>query len=126
MKKIIYSILIIASCVLILSCAKNEVPDTIVLPDASVLSVQASWGVVTSNYLRLREKASVESGALTGLTKGTVVSLETTTDRKETIDNLTSFWYRVNIDGIHGWVFGAYLEVFNNEADAEKRAAELR
>jgi hypothetical protein len=126
MKRSIIFIALISLLVFSHSCTKNDEPERIVLPDTSVLSVQSSWGVVTSNYLRLREKSSVESSALTGFTKGTVVQLVSATDKKETIDKLTSFWYRVNIDGIQGWVFGAYLEVFPNKEDAQKRAAELR
>ncbi len=108
------------------SCAKNDVPERIDLPDTSVLSVEASWGVVTSNYLRLREKASVESNSLTGLTKGTVLRLESATDRKETIEKITSVWYRVDAEGMRGWVFGGYLEVFTSKADAERRALDMK
>lgn len=96
------------------------------LPNASVLSVQSSWGVVTSNYLRLREKAALDSEALTGLTKGSVVEIISATDKKETIDKLTSFWYRIDIDGIRGWVFGAYIDIFTSKPDAEKRADEIK
>jgi hypothetical protein len=126
MKKSIILLSLLLLTIFFHSCGKKAIPDRIVLPAASVLSSQSSWGVVTGNYLRLREKSSLDSGALTGLTKGSVVELLATTDKTDTIDKLTSYWYRVEIDGIRGWVFGAYLDVFPTKADAEKRASEIK
>jgi len=126
MKRTIALLLIFVLIPVFICCVKKNIPDTIVLPPMSVLSAQSSWGVVTSNYLRLREKPSQDSSVLTGITKGTVVQIVSTTDRKETIDKDTSFWYRIDVEGIRGWAFGAFLEVFTSSAEAEKRAAELQ
>jgi uncharacterized protein YgiM (DUF1202 family) len=126
MKKIIKFLFIPAIIIILFSCMRSNIPDSIVLPGTSVLAAESSWGVVTGNYLRLREKPSQESGVLTGITKGTVVQIISATDRKETIEKSTSFWYRIDVEGIRGWAFGAYLEVFTSSAEAEKRAAELQ
>jgi hypothetical protein len=126
MKKQVFIIILIAFALVAGSCTKKKIPDRIVLPQTSFLTEQKSWGVVTSNYLRLRQKPSQNADTLSGLTKGSVVELVASTDRKETIDGNSSFWYRVNMDGLQGWVFGAYLDIFPNEADARSSARELK
>jgi hypothetical protein len=126
MKKSIITFALLSLLLGGISCVRKTANDSIVLPNTSVLSVQSSWGVVTSNYLRLREKAALDSEALTGLTKGSVVEIISATDKKETIDKLTSYWYRIDIDGIRGWVFGAYIDIFTSKPDAEKRADEIK
>lgn len=107
------------------SCKKKEL-ETIVLPPTSVLTVRTNWGVVTSNFLRLRERPSRESTVLIGIPKGIIVEILSNTETPETIEEETAFWYRVNFDGRFGWVFGAYLEVFGSKKDAEGYSREIQ
>jgi hypothetical protein len=108
-----------------ISCKKEE-PETIVLPPISVLTAHSNWGVVTSNFLRLRERPSKQSNVLMGIPKGIIVEILSNTEIPETIEKETAFWYRVNFDGLFGWVFGAYLEVFGSKKDAEDYLQEMQ
>lgn len=120
--------LTIMICVLLLSASvscKKEEQETIVLPPTSVLLVRSNWGVVTSNFLRLRERPSRQATVLIGIPKGIVIEILSNTEIPETIEKETAFWYRVNFDGLFGWVFGAYLEVFGSKKDAEDYSQEI-
>ncbi|MBN2535560.1 MAG: SH3 domain-containing protein [Spirochaetales bacterium] len=116
-------------CVLLfytsVSCKKEE-PETIVLPPTSVLNVRSNWGVVTSNFLRLRERPSKQANVLMGIPKGIIVEILSNTEIAETIEKETAFWYRVNFDGLFGWVFGAYIEVFGSKKEAEDYSQEIQ
>lgn len=108
-----------------MSCKKEE-QETIVLPPTSVLTAHSTWGVVTSNFLRLRERPSKQAVSLAGIPKGIIVEILSNTEIPETIEKETAYWYRVNFDGLFGWVFGAYLEVFGSKKDAEDHSREIR
>ena len=43
-------------------------------------------------------------------------------DAEDTVENEVGYWYRINYDGLKGWVFGSYLEIFDSRAQAEKYA----
>jgi len=96
------------------------------LPSTTVLSVGSRWAVVNTNYLRLREKPLKDANVLDGLTKGTVVEVLASTETEETIENATSYWYRISLEGLKGWVFGAYLEILDSRSRAEDLAETLR
>ena len=108
------------------ACGQKQSEGPIQLPSTSVLTVRSSWGVVTSNYLRMRTNPSKTSSVLDGLTKGTIVEVLSTTEKEETIEDETALWFRISLDGLKGWVFGAYLEVLDSQSDAEAYARELK
>ena len=96
------------------------------LPSTTVLSVGSRWAVVNTNYLRMREKPLRDAAVLDGLTKGTVVEVIASTESEETIDDATSYWYRISLEGLKGWVFGAYLEIVDSRSKAEDLAERLK
>lgn len=104
---------------------KSEVPG-IELPATSVLSVQSSWGVVKSTHLRLRENPSLESKVITTLWRGGVLEVLSKTDQRETIEGEEDYWYRISFEGLSGWVFGAYLEIFSSKEQARAVSRELK
>lgn len=112
--------------ILIYSCGVKQSEGPIQLPSTSVLSIRSNWGVVKSNYLRMRTKPLKTASVLDGLTKGTIVEVLSSTEKEETIENETSYWFRINLDGLKGWVFGAYLEVLDSRSNAEAFARELQ
>lgn len=107
-------------------CEKStEAPD-IVLPATSVLSVQSSWGVVKSTHLRLRDNPSLESEVVTTLWRGSLLEVLSKTDQREKIEGEEDFWYQISFEGISGWVFGAYLEIYQSKEKAEAFSRELK
>ena len=70
-------------------------------------------GTVNDNHVRIRSIPSLEnSKILTTVNKGTKLKVYTYTKNKDTIDGLTSSWYRVSYTENEkdcGWIFGAYV-----------------
>ena len=125
--KKVKSLLIITSILIFMSFScKQEEKEKIILPPTSVLTTRSTWGVVTSNFLRLRERPSKQSEVLAGIPKGIIIEILSNTEIPETIEKETAFWYRVNFDGLFGWVFGAYLEAFNLKSKAEEYSREIQ
>ena len=88
--------------------------------------MRGSWGVVDTNYLRLRADPTQTAEVLAGLTKGTVLKILSATEKKETVEDETDYWYRVSLEGLEGWVFGAYLEIVESQSRALEIAEELQ
>jgi hypothetical protein len=81
---------------------------------------------VDTNYLRMRERPNQESNLLRGLTRGMVVEIITKSPEPDIVENETSYWYNINIDGFRGWVFGAYLKIFDSRSAADTYAGGLQ
>jgi len=113
-------ILILSSFFIVFSgCSKNTEMKEINLPPTSVLKVQSSWAVITAPHLRLREEPSVSSRVIRYLRKGFVLEVIQKTTKMEIIEGETNYWYRVNFDGLNGWVYGSYLMMFDSKEKAE-------
>lgn len=114
---------------LLTGCRKKEPEEPIKLPATSVLHVQTKWGVITSTHLRLRAEPSVESG--TPLTtfwrsRGFVLEILSRSDKKMEVEGKEDYWYRIHYDGLYGWVFGGYVDVYETRESAEEAAGRLK
>lgn len=109
----------------ITGCEKKQENLEIELPVTEVLSLKTEWGVITSSHLRLRNKPSVESQALTTLWRGYVLEIISRKQQKEVVDELFDYWYQIRYDGLQGWVFGAYLELYDTQTQAVTASEEL-
>ena len=127
MKRYIRVITLLVLLTILLTCcgSKND-EQAFRLPATPILSIRSSWGVVNSNYLRLRAKPSTSSKVLDGLTKGTIVKILSTTEKKETVEDETDYWHRISLEGLEGWVFGAYMAIVDSKSKAEEMAEGLR
>ncbi len=47
-------------------------------------------------------------------------------DKEETVENETAYWYRIDYQGLKGWVFGTYIELFDTRSKADKFSATLQ
>lgn len=127
MRKFITAILILfAGCLLFfaVSACRNgeERVETIELPQTPVLTAETQWGVIVSSHLRLREAPEIDSPVITTLWKGYVMEILTKGLSEEVVEGRKGFWYRVSYDGLQGWVFGAYLEIYSSREEAEAAA----
>jgi len=126
-KNIIYIITILGMLFFTWSCEKESAESiTLELPPTPVLSARSRWAVVTSTHLRLREKPSVESLAVTTLWQNNVIEIISRNERSEKVEEMNDYWYQVAYDGLQGWVFGAYLEMFESEAEARRTSRSRR
>lgn len=109
----------------LVSCEKEQPVERIDLPPTPVLTLSSDWAVIRSPFLRLREEPLQKAKIVTHLRQGSVLEIITRTEAKETIDNVSAYWFQVNFGGLRGWVFGAFLEVLDSKSKAESFAAEL-
>jgi hypothetical protein len=59
------------------------------------------------------------------LRRGLVLEIVSKTRKQETVEGETDYWYRISFDGLQGWVFGAYLEIFDSEERADNFSEDL-
>lgn len=104
----------------------QKVVERIDLPPTPVLSIRSTWAVVSSPFLRVREEPLAKSRILAHLRKGTVLEILSRTEKKEVLEDATSYWYQVSFEGLRGWVFGAFLEIVDSKSKAESLAAALQ
>jgi hypothetical protein len=106
-------------------CGAGRRPEKLILPETPVLAVRSTWAVVKSPLLRVRADASSRSEVLSHIRTGVVVEIIARSDSEDTIEGETGSWYRINYDGLKGWVFGSYLEIFDSRAKAEQFAGRM-
>lgn len=111
------------------SCKRDQEITKIELPATPVLTMRSEWGVVISDVLRIRAEPGQSAEILTHVRQGTLVEILSQTVKKESIEDQTGYWYQVNYEGLRGWLFGPYIEVFDSKRKAlnykEKLAEEL-
>ena len=113
-------------CLSTVSCSRDARIGQVVLPATPVLSVRSTWAVVISPLLRVREQADTRSTVLQHIRQGVVVEVIGKSDREDEIEGAQDYWYRINYDGLKGWVFGPYLTLCDSRAAAEAEAARLQ
>ena len=124
-----YSALILAAllCPLfLLSCGRSGATERVRLPATPVLTIRSTWAVVKSPLLRVRQEPSSQSIVLSHVRMGSLVEVLTKSDKEDTVENTTAYWYRVNYQGLKGWVFSSYIEIFDSRSKAEQYAARLK
>ncbi len=109
------------------ACKKTEEREiSIDLPTTSVLSVKTRWAVITGSHLRLREHAGTDSRAVTTLWEGNVLEIIARDDAQVRVEDKDDYWYQVAYDGLQGWVFGAYIELYESKEKAEEASRQLK
>ena len=108
------------------SCGKTGTSERVSLPPTPVLSINSTWAVVKSALLRVREEPSNQATVLSHIRLGAVMEVLTKSDKEETVENDTAYWYRIDYQGLKGWVFGSYIEIFDSRAKADQYSATLR
>ena len=107
------------------ACEKTREYPEINLPSTSVLSIETNWGVVNSSHLRLREKPRKDASPVALLYRGFVIEITSRTQSLSEIEGKSDYWYHINYDGLTGWVFGGYLDIFNSKDEANRAARRL-
>ena len=110
----------------IVACDSRRTVDPIELPATTALVLQTNWALITSSHLRLRDGPGTGATVLATLWKGSVLEIVSKTSTKEVVESEEDFWYQISYDGLAGWVFGTYLELFDSKSSAEEFSRELR
>ncbi len=109
----------------VFACSREKPVEQIHLPPTPVLTIRSTWAVVSSHVLRLREEPYSAARILAHLRRGTIMEVLGRTDRKESLEDQTDYWFQVSYEGLRGWVFGAYLDVFDSRVKAQAFADTL-
>ncbi len=107
------------------ACSRGR-PEKLNLPPTPILTIRATWAVVKSPLLRVRAEPTSKATVLSHIRTGVVVEVIGKSDTEDTVENDVAYWYRINYDGLKGWVFGSYLEIFDSRARAERYAGTLQ
>ena len=110
----------------IVSCSRSGGTERVILPPTPVLSIRSTWAVVKSPLLRVRQEPSNQATVLSHIRLGAIVEVLTKSDKEDSLENESAFWYRVDYQGLKGWVFGTYIEIFDSRTKAENFAAKLQ
>ncbi len=108
------------------ACGRSGSSERVTLPPTPVLSIRSTWAVVKSPLLRVRDSSSNQGTVLSHIRMGAVMEVLTRGDREDTVENETSYWYRIDYQGLKGWVFGSYIELFDTRSKADKFSASLK
>ena len=119
-------LLLAASLTLPASCSRSGGTERVILPPTPVLSIRSTWAVVKSPLLRVRQDPSNQATVLSHIRLGAIVEVLTKSDKEDSVENESAFWYRVDYQGLKGWVFGSYIEIFDSRSKAENFAAKIQ
>lgn len=97
----------------------------LVLPPTPVLTIQNRWALVTSTLLRVRSEGSDASALVTVLRRGAIIEVLSTSPREEVLEGQRGRWIEIQDQGRRGWVFGAYLQIFDSLDKARNAARQL-
>jgi len=76
------------------------------------------YAVVNVNRLRLRADCDLHSKTLRYLDKGTILRILEKKENRFKIDEMEDYWYNVEIDGIKGFVFGYFIDIYTDYDNA--------
>lgn len=107
-------------------CGRSGSSERVTLPPTPVLSIRSTWAVVRSPLLRVREEPSSQATVLSHIRMGAVMEVLTRADKEDTVENESAFWYRIDYQGLKGWVFGSYIELFDSRSKADKFSSTLQ
>ncbi len=107
-------------------CGRSGSSERVTLPPTPVLSIRSTWAVVKSPLLRVRADPSNQATVLSHIRLGAVMEVLTRADKEEIVENETAYWYRIDYQGLKGWVFGTYIELFDSRSKADKFSATLQ
>jgi hypothetical protein len=115
-----------AMALVLSSCGKSGSSERVSLPPTPVLSINSTWAVVKSPLLRVREQPSNQATVLSHIRMGAVMEVLTKSDKEDTVESETAYWFRIDYQGLKGWVFGSYIEIFDARAKADTFSSTLQ
>jgi len=128
MKKKLIILLIL---IIIFSCKndnKNFDVNEIELPETDNPEEINQWAFIKYKYTKLREEPNADSRTIYYMendrNRGTIARIIKKENQLTNFDNQFNYWYYIDYDGEKGWVFGSFIEIFNNYEEAVKKCDE--
>jgi hypothetical protein len=103
-----------------ISCKKNNInlnKENIL--KAEEIKKSEKVGVVNVDRLRFRSDNDIHSKTLRYLDKGTIVLIIMKDNMRVKIGEMEGYWYQIEFEGITGWAFGFFLDVYSSYDSAK-------
>ncbi len=100
------------------SCRKDIEIKNVNLPVTQAITKKSNYALITSSHLRLRTDPTISSKAITILWKGYIMEILRKSDSRDFVEGKENYWYLISYDGLKGWVFGSYIDVFSSKEKA--------
>ncbi len=124
MKKTLIISLIFFTALCFSSCRKDIEIKNVKLPVTRAITKKTNFAVITSSHLRLRTEPTISSRAVTILWKGYIMEILRKSDSRDFVEGKEDYWYLINYDGLKGWVFGSYIDIFSSREKAVTASSE--
>jgi hypothetical protein len=108
------------------ACGANLRPVKLALPSTPVVSESQHWGVVNSNFIRLRLQPSEQSEVINGLSKGIVLRVKLALKEPGAAPEDAPRWYQVEAGEVKGWVSASQIRTCESKVEAEQLARSLQ
>lgn len=76
------------------------------------------YGVVTVNRLRVRALNDIHAKTLRYVDTGQILNVLFKDENRVKINQNEGYWYKIEVEGIKGWVFGYFLQIYSDFEDA--------
>ena len=101
------------------SCKKENVNDIDDFNKKNILKAEEvkkseKVGVVNVDRLRFRSDSDIHSKTLRYLDKGAIVTILEKDNMRVKIGEMEDYWYQIEYEGITGWVFGYFIDVYSS------------
>ena len=111
------------------SCKKENVNDIDDFNKKNILKAEEvkkseKVGVVNVDRLRFRSDSDIHSKTLRYLDKGAIVTILEKDNMRVKIGEMEDYWYQIEYEGITGWVFGYFIDVYSSYDNAKISAKE--
>jgi len=116
---IIFSLLFFLFTVLNYNCKQGKKADNRFPVETIDVKNNNGYAVVNEDRLRFRADNNIHSKTLRYLDKGTIVTIVDKDENRVRIGELEDYWYNIEYEGINGWVFGYYLDIFTSYENAK-------
>ncbi len=97
--------------IFLMGCAAEESSTDELYKDRSI-------GVVQEAYAKLHTRADSQSSIQTLMRGGDIITIDFVTKQSDIQFGLYAPWYKVQYEDYTGWIFGIFLETFQEEHEA--------
>lgn len=106
--------------------SNEEVPENIIdLPATKSHADLNQWGVIKYGSIKLRNEPYEDTKILNYLRLGTIVEVIKKDNKLVIFDGDKNYWYYIIYEGEKGWVFGTFIEIYNNYQKAIRASEKL-
>lgn len=116
----------LASVVAMGACDAPDSATPVSLPPTPVVTLRPTWAVVAEPYVRLRAEPAMDAPISGHLRRGDVARIDAIGTVVEQVDDVGSYWYRLESGSTAGWTLDRTLESYGSEYRARNAAERLR